>query len=141
MRSGTSSRRRSLLGLAQSSVLRKPQISSHSSIQRNLIAHLCVSFVYRQVFGPASQKVKSLSTVNTSTAFIYQAIKGTWKVSGIPPTMFPVYTDVRTLGVAHVKAAELDVAKGKRYIFSEGYFVCLFLSSTRSRSRGAWAVN
>lgn len=86
-------------------------------------------FTVSMVFGPPSQKVSSISTINTSMAIILQAIGGTWKADGIPPTIFPVYTDVRKLGIAHVKAAELDVAKGQRYLFIEGYYVCHFLLS------------
>lgn len=81
----------------------------------------------RMVYGPPSQKITSLSSLNTSIEEIYQAIDGTWKKNGIPPTGFPVFCDVRDLALAHVRAVELDMAKGQRYLFVEGHFVRLTL--------------
>lgn len=124
--SGTSSRPRNLPGPEQVFALRTPS-STPPSPQHGTRYNISLLVTVRVVFGPPSQKVSSISTINTSMEIIHQAIDGSWKANGIPPTIFPVYTDVRNLGIAHVKAAELDVTKGQRYLFIDGYFVCLFL--------------
>lgn len=47
---------------------------------------------------------------------------GTFK-SGVPAVGFPVFVDVRDVALAHVRAVELDAAKGQRYLLIGGTYV------------------
>jgi hypothetical protein len=68
-------------------------------------------------FGPPLHSVKSLDSLNASSAGVYGLMKkdGTSVQDGIPDTAFPVFTDVRNLAQAHYEA----VARNKA-----GRFVC-----------------
>lgn len=72
------------------------------------------------VYGPVPYPVKSLSSVNTSNQLLMEVVTGKHK-EGLPPTMMPLWADVRDVALAHVKAMELDEAAGKRFFITAGF--------------------
>lgn len=79
----------------------------------------------RMIFGPPEQKITSLSALNTSTQDIWNVVNGSYK-SGVPPTAFPAFVDVRDVAIAHVRATEREEAKGQRYLFIGDQYVSAF---------------
>ncbi|KAH7014739.1 NADPH-dependent methylglyoxal reductase-like protein GRE2 [Ilyonectria destructans] len=73
------------------------------------------------VFGPAVQSLSSLDSLNTSSQYIRSFITGPPKEE-IPPTMSPIWVDVRDAALAHVLAAETVEAANKRFLVTAGYF-------------------
>ena len=73
------------------------------------------------VLGPIVHYLNSLDALNTSNQRIRDIMLGKAK-DEIPPTGTFIWTDVRDLALAHVKAAELPEAGGKRYFVTAGYF-------------------
>ncbi|KAL1866705.1 Glycine-rich RNA-binding protein 2, mitochondrial [Diaporthe australafricana] len=73
------------------------------------------------VFGPAIQGVGSLKSLNTSSQYMLSFISGPPKEE-IPPTMSPIWVDVRDVALAHILAAELPDAANKRFFVTAGYF-------------------
>jgi len=72
------------------------------------------------VFGPVIHYLNSLSTLNTSNERIRDIIIGKYK-NEIPDTGTYIWTDVRDLALAHVKALETPEAAGKRFFVTAGY--------------------
>ncbi|KAH7118494.1 hypothetical protein EDB81DRAFT_667914, partial [Dactylonectria macrodidyma] len=72
------------------------------------------------VFGPVSQRVNSANSLNTSNQFIYGFIAGPAK-GEIPPTINPIFADVRDVAFAHVAAMEKPEAANKRFFITGGY--------------------
>ncbi|GAA5987316.1 hypothetical protein JCM11641_002681 [Rhodosporidiobolus odoratus] len=70
------------------------------------------------ISGPPPQVLESFDSLNTSAA----AFWGVVDAKEVPPTPFPVWTDVRDVAKLHVQAATKDVAAGKRYLCIAGYF-------------------
>lgn len=70
------------------------------------------------VLGPVVRYLSSLDTINTSNQRIRDMIQGKCK-DGLPPS-FGVYlwADVRDVALAHVKAAEVPEAGGKRFLIA-----------------------
>ncbi|EIM82216.1 NAD-P-binding protein [Stereum hirsutum FP-91666 SS1] len=72
-------------------------------------------------FGPPIHPLKSMSALNTSIQYFWNMANGTFK-SGVPAVGFPVFVDVRDVALAHVRAVELDAAKGQRYLLIGGTY-------------------
>ncbi|CAF9905209.1 MAG: methylglyoxal reductase (NADPH-dependent) gre2 [Alectoria fallacina] len=73
------------------------------------------------VLGPIIHYLQSLDNLNTSNQRIAALMTGKAKEE-IPPTGTFIWTDVRDLALAHVKAAELPEAANKRFFVTAGYF-------------------
>lgn len=65
--------------------------------------------------------LRSLDNLNTSNQRIAAIMTGKAKEE-IPATGTFIWTDVRDLALAHVKAAELPEAANKRFFVTAGYF-------------------
>lgn len=65
--------------------------------------------------------LQSLDNLNTSNQRIAAIMTGKAKEE-IPATGTFIWTDVRDLALAHVKAAELPEAANKRFFVTAGYF-------------------
>ncbi|KAF6822955.1 ketoreductase [Colletotrichum plurivorum] len=72
------------------------------------------------IYGPVQHPVASLAAVNTSNQLLAETILGKHK-DGLPPTMLPLWVDVRDVALAHVEAMETDEAAGKRFIVTAGF--------------------
>jgi len=73
------------------------------------------------VLGPIIHYLQSLDNLNTSNQRIAAIMTGKAK-DEIPATGTFIWTDVRDLALAHVKAAELPEAANKRFFVTAGYF-------------------
>ncbi|KAH8742662.1 ketoreductase [Diaporthe sp. PMI_573] len=73
------------------------------------------------IYGPVKYHVKSLDSVNTSNQFLADVLSGKYK-SGLPPTGFPLWVDVRDVALAHVLAMEKEEAAGKRFLITAGFY-------------------
>ena len=65
--------------------------------------------------------LQSLDSLNTSNQRIAAFMAGKAKEE-LPPTGIFIWTDVRDLALAHVKAAELPEAANKRFFVTAGHF-------------------
>ena len=79
------------------------------------------------IYGPPSQKITSLDSINTSSGDIWEVVNGSYK-DGVPPTSFHGFVDIRDVALAHVRATEREEAKGQRYLLIGATFVRLSLS-------------
>ena len=70
------------------------------------------------VFGPIAHQLASLDALNTSNLKIRDAIQG----KPTPPTGTYIFTDVRDLALAHVRAMEVPQAGGKRFLVAAGLY-------------------
>ena len=73
--------------------------------------------------------LNTLSSLNTSNERIRDFIQGAAKEE-IPETGVYVWVDVRDVALAHVKAAELPEAGGKRFFLVSGHFNNKLLGQT-----------
>ena len=73
------------------------------------------------VFGPIMPYLQSLDSLNTSNQRIAALMAGKAKEK-LPPTGVFIWTDVRDLALAHVKAVELPEAANKRFFVTAGHF-------------------
>lgn len=73
------------------------------------------------VLGPIVHYLNSLDALNTSNQRIRDIMTGKAREE-IPPTGTFVWTDVRDLALAHIKALELREAGSKRFFVTAGYF-------------------
>ena len=73
------------------------------------------------VFGPIMPYLQSLDSLNTSNQRIAAFMAGKAKEE-LPPTGIFIWTDVRDLALAHVKAVELPEAANKRFFVTAGHF-------------------
>lgn len=73
------------------------------------------------VLGPIVHYLNSLDALNTSNQRIRDIMTGKAKEE-IAPTGTFIWTDVRDLALAHVKAMELPEAGSKRFFVTAGYF-------------------
>lgn len=73
------------------------------------------------VFGPIVNYLNSLESVNTSNQRFRNMMQGKMK-EGLAPTGTFIWTDVRDLALAHVKAIEVPEAAGKRFFITAGHF-------------------
>ncbi|KAJ3296464.1 methylglyoxal reductase (NADPH-dependent) gre2 [Borealophlyctis nickersoniae] len=81
---------------------------------------VCIHPVY--VFGPTIHHIASKDDINTSVAMIFGYLTGNHPKPLGPRKMFENFVDVRDVATAHVKAATLPAASGKRFITSAGGF-------------------
>lgn len=72
------------------------------------------------VYGPIEQYVRNMSSLNTSSANLYQLFDDSTKE--VPPTIFPALVDVRDLAKAHLLAYESEKAANRRYLISATSF-------------------
>ena len=73
------------------------------------------------VLGPIVHYLNSLDALNTSNQRIRDIMTGKAKEE-IAPTGTFIWTDVRDLALAHVKAMELPKAGSQRFFVTAGYF-------------------
>jgi nucleoside-diphosphate-sugar epimerase len=73
------------------------------------------------VFGPIVHYLNSLDAVNTSNQRFRDMMQGKMK-EDLKPTGTFIWTDVRDLAEAHVKAIEVAEAAGKRFFITAGHF-------------------
>lgn len=73
------------------------------------------------VLGPIVHYLNSLDSLNTSNQRVRDMLQGKAKEE-IPDTGTFIFTDVRDLADAHVKAMEKEEAGGKRFFITAGYF-------------------
>ena len=73
------------------------------------------------VLGPIIHYLNNLDALNTSNQRVRDIMTGKAK-DEIPPTGVFIWTDVRDLALAHVKAMELPEAGSKRFFVTAGYF-------------------
>ena len=73
------------------------------------------------VFGPIIHYLQTLDNLNTSNQRFTALMTGKAKEE-LPPTGTFIWTDVRDLALAHVKAAELPEAANKRFFITAGHF-------------------
>jgi nucleoside-diphosphate-sugar epimerase len=73
------------------------------------------------VFGPIVHYLNSLDAVNTSNQRFRDMMQGKMK-EDLEPTGRFIWTDVRDLAEAHVKAIEVAEAAGKRFFITAGHF-------------------
>jgi len=74
------------------------------------------------VLGPIVPYLQNdIENLNTSNQRIAAILTGKAK-NEVPPTGTFIWTDVRELALAHVKAAELEDAGGKRFFITAGHF-------------------
>jgi NADPH-dependent methylglyoxal reductase len=67
------------------------------------------------IFGPIIHPVSSLQNLNTSSTIIYAFLAGKF-----PPDRVPVFCDVSSVALLHVKAFQSEAAVGKRIPFVKG---------------------
>lgn len=72
------------------------------------------------IYGPLRHSVASIKQLNESNARIYNLFINSKKDADLPPNGMHVYTDVRDIALAHIKAATVPEASGKRFIICEG---------------------
>jgi nucleoside-diphosphate-sugar epimerase len=83
------------------------------------------------VFDPPIQPLTSLAGLNRSVAFLWDIARGAHKSGLALSTSHAMYVSARDVALAHVRAAELPMARGGRYILTAGSFVrasLIFLS-------------
>ncbi|KFA49238.1 hypothetical protein S40293_09280 [Stachybotrys chartarum IBT 40293] len=74
------------------------------------------------VFGPVVPHFASIESINTSNERIVALMRGQWK-DGIPMAApVPLWIDVRDVALAHVRAAEIPEAAGRRLFTTAGWF-------------------
>ncbi|CAG9990536.1 unnamed protein product [Clonostachys byssicola] len=73
------------------------------------------------VYGPIAHHLENLDRLNTSNLNIRDIIQGQYKDKPLPPTGTFLFTDVRDLALAHVRAIEVPEAGGKRFFLVAGH--------------------
>lgn len=76
------------------------------------------------VFGPVAHHIESLDQMNESNKRIASLVRGGWRTDegGIPATSVYFWIDVRDVAAAHIKAAMVPEAGGKRFFTTAGFF-------------------
>ena len=72
------------------------------------------------VYGPLRHSIKSTEDLNQSNSRIYSLFFNTTSDSPLPPDGMHVYSDVRDLAEAHLRAVTVPEAGGKRFIICQG---------------------
>ncbi|RDW66757.1 NAD(P)-binding protein-5 [Coleophoma crateriformis] len=72
------------------------------------------------IYGPLHHSVKSVKELNQSNGRIYDLFINSSKTADVPPNGMHVYTDVREVAEAHVKAATMPGASNQRFIVCAG---------------------
>jgi nucleoside-diphosphate-sugar epimerase len=74
------------------------------------------------VYGPIVHHLENLDDLNTSNQTIRDFIQGKILTDELPPTGTFLFTDVRDLALAHVRAIEVPQAGGKRFFITAGHY-------------------
>lgn len=74
------------------------------------------------VYGPIAHHLESLEGLNTSNQTVRDFVQGRILGDELPPTGTFLFTDVRDLALAHVKAIEIPEAGGKRFFITAGHY-------------------
>jgi nucleoside-diphosphate-sugar epimerase len=74
------------------------------------------------VYGPIAHHLDSLENLNTSNQTIRDFIQGKTLGDELSPTGTFLFTDVRDLALAHVRAIEVPEAGGKRFFITAGHY-------------------
>lgn len=72
------------------------------------------------VYGPLKHSLKSVKDLNQSNSRIYDLFVNSSASAPMPPDGMHVYTDVRDLAEAHLKAVTTPEASGKRFVICAG---------------------
>ncbi|KIX92847.1 uncharacterized protein Z520_11511 [Fonsecaea multimorphosa CBS 102226] len=83
-------------------------------IERNRPSFSFTSINPPWIFGPSLAGIRSLDHLNESTEAIWKLVDGSAKE--VPPADFAGFADVRDVGLAHLRAYELEEAGGQRFI-------------------------
>lgn len=86
------------------------------------------------VYGPVPSFLNGLDSLNTSNHRIRAMIQGETKNTGLPPTAVYLFTDVRDVALAHVRALEVPQAGGQRYFVVGGHYSNKMIADTIRRS-------
>lgn len=73
------------------------------------------------VYGPVAHYLESLNELNTSNQRIRDFVQGKVKGPELPPTGTFLFTDVRDIALAHVRAVEVEAAGGQRFFITGGH--------------------
>jgi nucleoside-diphosphate-sugar epimerase len=73
------------------------------------------------VYGPIAHHLESLEGLNTSNQRIHDFLQGKVEGPELPPTGTFLFTDVRDIALAHVKAIEVTEAGGRRFFITGGH--------------------
>ncbi|CAK7237807.1 methylglyoxal reductase (NADPH-dependent) gre2 [Sporothrix bragantina] len=77
------------------------------------------------VFGPVEQQLSNINSLNTSNQQILNILQGKHVHDTILlPAGSSIFTDVRDLALAHVRAIEVPEAGGKRFFVTAGHYSC-----------------
>lgn len=74
------------------------------------------------VYGPVVHDLTSLDNLNTSNQRIRDFVQGKCTDDVLPPTGTFLWTDVRDLALAHVRAIEVPEAGGRRFLVTAGLY-------------------
>ncbi|KAG0650475.1 Ketoreductase [Hyphodiscus hymeniophilus] len=72
------------------------------------------------IYGPLRHSITSVKQLNESNARIYNLFVNSSKDAELPHDGMPVYTDVRDIAEAHIRAATIPEASGHRFVICEG---------------------
>ena len=72
------------------------------------------------IYGPLRHSISNVNQLNESNGRIYNLFINSSKDAALPPNGMPVYTDVRDIALAHIKAATVPEAAGLRFVICEG---------------------
>ena len=72
------------------------------------------------VYGPLRHSIDSVKQLNESNGRIYNLFINTTKDAPLPPNGMHVYTDVREIALAHIKAVTVPEASNKRFVICAG---------------------
>ncbi|KAK0105511.1 methylglyoxal reductase (NADPH-dependent) gre2 [Cadophora gregata] len=86
------------------------------------------------VYGPLRHSIYSPKELNESNSRIYKLFIDSKKDAELPPNGMHVYTDVRDLALAHLKAATVPEASGQRFIICAGQVSSQQISDTLRNS-------
>ncbi|KAJ7908450.1 NAD-P-binding protein [Mycena leptocephala] len=86
------------------------------------------------VFDPPIQPLTSLAGLNRSVAFLWDIARGAHKSGLALSASHAMYVSARDVALAHVRAAELPIARGGRYILTAGSFETADLLSIIARN-------
>ncbi|TVY80809.1 Ketoreductase [Lachnellula suecica] len=73
------------------------------------------------IYGPLRHSIASVKQLNESNLRIYNLFVNSKEDAELPPNGLHIYTDVRDIALAHVKAATIPEASGQRFIICAGH--------------------
>ncbi len=72
------------------------------------------------IYGALRHSVPSVNELNESNARIYKLFVNSSKDAPLPPNGMHVYTGVKDVALAHIRAATVPEASGHRFVICEG---------------------